>query len=71
MTKQGERGDHFPGFLILNAVASGFSVPSTSRAGPRAQRISVGIRISSRGNGHVIYCCCQDATGAPALGRAG
>lgn len=67
MTKQGARGDHFLAFSILNAIASGFST-SRDEAAAFLRRDGSGawIRISSRGNGHVIYCCRRGATGVGA-----
>ena len=68
MTKQGSHWDHFPAFLILNVVASGFNTSWSRSSAPRPGGSGPWIRISSRGNGHVIYCCWRRATGARARG---
>lgn len=66
MTKQGAHRDHFLAFLILNAVASGFNMSWAEAAACALDGSGTRIRISSRGNGHVIYCCWRGATGASA-----
>lgn len=63
MTKQGAHGDHFLPFLILNAIASGFSMSWAEAPAYARTDLASRIRISSRGNGHVIYCCWGGATG--------
>ena len=68
MTKQGAHRDHFLAFLILNAAASDFNTPRPDAEGLRPGGSGARTRISSRGNGHVIYCCRRGSTGARVRG---